>query len=388
MQHQPNQPNQLKFTDPYIQWVQNVGREDFDYDLGSSGLSMDWDWREWGIDVATIPADGSNWQGHEPLRARVASQLGVDTSRVMLASGTSGANALVVGTIVRPGDRVLCESPIYTSLENLVRGFGGVVEHVARDEARGWQFDLDDLDTRLAGCRMCFITNPHNPTGQVLAPETLASIAALCDRHGVILVVDEVYREFPSEHPMPSAVDAGGNVVVTSSMTKAYGLGGLRMGWIAGPADLMQDVFETNRVMMGRGSVPGEWLVEQVLANDAKFAALRSDIAARVETNRTLAVEFVESFRHLGWTPPTVGICGLLRLPAGVSGRQMADRCRDEARVYVVPGEFFLAPGCIRLSFGAPTEQVRAGIERVRPVFEKTDAEALEAENQQRGAIG
>jgi len=358
------------FHDPYIEWAQEQKAEWFDCDLGSSGLSLDWDWADWDIDLRAMPADGENWFGYGPLRERLAASLSVARDQVLLAPGCTGANALVMAALLRSGDRVAVETPVYSPLVNLVRGFGGEVVPVVRSPDLRRGFSAETLHKALEGCALCLITNPHNPTGRVLDRSEIREVAGICERAGATLVVDEVYREFPGREEHPSAATCCENAVITSSMTKAYGLGGLRVGWIAGPAPVVETCVAANRVLLGRGSMAGEWLVEQILSDEVRWRAVREDIGRRVQAGSALVERFMQSRPELGWTRPDRGICSLIELPPGISGTTLVDHCREEARVYMVPGEFFGATGTVRLSFGAGPEMVEEGLKRLGRVLD------------------
>ncbi len=358
------------FLDPYIHWAQEQRPEWFDCDLGSSGLTLEWDWAEWDIDPGEMPADGANWYGYEPLRERIAASLSLPAARVLLAPGCTGANALVLAARVRPGDRVAVETPAYSPLASAVRGFGGTVVPLERSADLAWGFAPDTLRRGLAGCTLCIITNPHNPTGRLMTQSEVEDLAGACKSAGALLLVDEVYREFPGGEQAPSAVTCCENAVITSSMTKAYGLGGFRVGWIAGPAAVVEQCMAANKVLLGRGSLAGEWLVERILANTGKWAALRRRIHDRVKAGRDLAARFVASHPELTWRAPDVGICSLVDLPPGLDGKAFTEQCRETARTYVVPGDFFGRPCAFRLSIGAGPETVAEGLKRLGRVLD------------------
>ncbi|MBN2489840.1 MAG: pyridoxal phosphate-dependent aminotransferase [Planctomycetes bacterium] len=363
----------LLFHDPYIEWVQQQRAEWFDHDLGASGLVLAWDWAAWGVDLAAAPADAPNGCGYEPLRCRIAARLGVRPEQVLLAPGCTGANALVLAALVRRGDRVAVETPVYSPPVSVARGLGAKLVRLPRRADDGWRLDLANRDAfmrRLEGCALLFITNPHNPTGQVLDAADLTRIASACAAAGTVLVVDEIYREFPGAAGVPSAVGLGERVLVTSSVTKAYGLGGLRVGWIAGPVDLVDRCAAANQALLGRGSVVGEWLVDQLMEREDRWRALRETIAGRVEAGRAAADAFVRRRGELDWVRTEAGVCGLVKLPAGMSGHVLAARARERGRVFLVPGEFFGAPGYVRLSFGAGPARVAAGLAALDAVLD------------------
>ena len=360
--------------DAYIEWVQAQDSSSFDHDLGSSGLSVDWDWAAWGIDFGGMPADEANWRGLPPLVGRLADRLGLAANQVLVAPGATGANMLALSALVAPGVRVAVETPVYSPMENAVRALGGEVVALPRSEALSWWFEPDKIVERLAGCTVCVVSNPHNPTGRLLDNAAMAALAQACRIAGATLVVDEIYREFPGAEHVPTAAQLGDHVVVTSSLTKAYGLGGLRVGWIAGAPAFIDRVAEANHLLLGRGCVPSEWLADRVLANAGALRAYRDDVAARADAGRARVDAFLEPYERIRWVRPDVGICGLVSLPDGNGGEAIARRLRDEARVYVVPGEFFNAPGTIRMSFGGSAASVDAGLERVAPVFASLDA--------------
>lgn len=361
---------EVRFDDDYIAWAQLHLGHPIAHDLGSSGLAIAWDWSEWDVDLSALPAEGSDWYGDTALRESLAAALGVVPERVLATPGCTGANALVMAAWVGPGDRVAVETPAYSPPATVARGFGAEIVPLPRDAARGWGFDPAALAPALEGCALCFVTNPHNPTGHCMDQAEIDTLAAACARAGAVLVVDEVYREFPDAAHLPSAVHAGDHVVVTSSVTKAYGLGGLRVGWIAASEEAIARCIAVNRTLLGRGSVPGEWLVGRLLADADRWEAFRAEIAERVAGGRALAETFIAARPELSWQPPGAGIVGLVDVVGEADGRAFAARAWREAGVYLVPGEFLGAPGHVRLSFGGGIEAVAAGLERLATLFD------------------
>jgi aspartate/methionine/tyrosine aminotransferase len=342
----------------YIRWAKSLPA--LRYNLAASGV------RPCPVDLlAPSPDDwalsGPNTHGWPPLLERLAARAGVEPSCVVPAVGTSGANFLAcAATLGEVGDRVLIERPGYEPLVALARHFGAAVDRVDRRPEDGYRLDPDALRRAMRpGTRLVVVTNLHNPTG-VLTPRCeIAELARVVGLHGARLLVDEVYLEWlPDEQ---SAATLGPPVIVTGSLTKAYGLDQLRAGWvIADPAcaDRIRGV-----VGLTYNTMP--FVAERLIARALDRAPiLLADVAPGVAANRAIAAAWVAADARLAWVPPVTGTVGFVRAP-GIDVDALADRLRTAEETLIVPGRHFDDRHAFRLGLGGAPGIVAEGLRRV-----------------------
>ena len=248
---------------PYLLWAKT--RHPAPIDLaGSNLLHCSIDDLPGAREALDLRAPNDN--GYAPLVEAIARHYGVAPDRVATANGCSGANFLVVAALVGAGDRVLVERPTYDPLTGACRLVGAEVARFERRFETGYGLDLDDLARQITPrTRLIVVTTPHNPSGVGLDRDDLLSLGALAERTGARVLVDEVYLDVASlvraEHATArSAARLEGPFVVTNSLTKSYGLAGLRSGWIVAPADVAERVRRTRDVVDNAGPGPSDRL--------------------------------------------------------------------------------------------------------------------------------
>ncbi|MCC6524805.1 MAG: pyridoxal phosphate-dependent aminotransferase [Polyangiaceae bacterium] len=296
-------------------------------------------------------------------RAAVARRYRVPPEHVMLTLGTSHALFLAVAALVKRGDRVWCERPAYEVLPALPPLFGAEVARFERPAAHGHRLP-EDLCQRVARerPRLVLLTSPHNPTGAVLTRAELEPLARALAEVGGFLVVDEVYLEFLADPAAASAALLGPNVLVCASLTKAYGLGTLRFGWLVGAAELVARAVRYNDFVNVLYPNPGAWLG---LAALERVGALGDHARAVVERNLPIVDGWLRGRSDARWCRPETGIVGLVELAKVADATAFCERLVTEHETLLVPGDFFEAPGAVRLAFGADEVVVREGLARL-----------------------
>jgi aspartate/methionine/tyrosine aminotransferase len=203
------------------------------------------------------------------------------------------------------------------------------------------------------------VTNLHNPSGARIDRATLAEMAALLARVGATLLVDEVYLECEFGERTESSVHAGPNVIATCSLTKAYGLDGLRAGWLLGPAPLMARASRIHDALGANGVAPGE---RMQLAALSRLPALRKRAHELLDPNFARLREYFAGETRLRVHLPEGGNVAFPRVPSAVNSDRLADLLRDRYSTLVVPGRFFESPRHIRLSFGMRGDLLARGL--------------------------
>ena len=211
------------------------------YDLASSGL-MPVTTRELLGDATAAAAfdiSGPADEGFVPLREAIASRYGTTSERVSIAAGASGANFQAMLALLEPGDDALIETPAYDPLIAAARAAGANVVHFERSRSKGFALDPYVVRTALTpSTKLIVMSNAHNPSGAMASRDTLEQVGVMAEAIGARVLVDEVYAEaqYDEEPPPRPAANLGEVFVTTSSLTKAYGLAGLRCGWIIASA--------------------------------------------------------------------------------------------------------------------------------------------------------
>lgn len=358
----------------YIDWI--VGRpERADHDLGSSDLHR----APGEPDAAVLPALAGFPAPPDDvtLEAQIAAEYGVGAESVLVTAGATHANLLaVVAALDRGGTerarrdrsaaagRVLVEESGYEPLVATPRGLGATVDRFARPATDDYALDADRIADVLRESTVCVtVTNRHNPSGRRVGRDELAAAASVTADAGATLLVDEVYAPFGAdsgEGPFggPTAVGLP-NAVVTNSLTKFFGFGDLRIGWlVADPEFVARARSMKHHVPAVAG--PSRRLARRALANADELAA---ESRERIRANREALASFVAARDDLsGRVEPGCTYAFLAHADADVDGDAVSTAAREHG-VLVVPGRFFDDPGRFRLSACQSTDIVREGLD-------------------------
>lgn len=305
-----------------------------------------------------ISLTGPNDTGYAPLMASIAARYGVDVERVTTANGTSGANFLVFAALLDPGDDVLVERPGYDPLLGAARMLGARTVRFERTFEDGYRLTPDRVRKAMTPrTRLIVITTPHNPSGVPADAAAIDEIGAIAAHAGARVLVDEVYRDVTGDSSPPFAA-RGDAFITTSSLTKSYGLSGLRAGWVIASPEVTYRVRRARDVVDGTGSIVAERLA--VLAFE-RLEMLRARAVGLLARNRALVETFLRSRSDLEWVP-TAGTIVFPRIKGVDDSTPFVERLMSERRTAVGPGSFFEAPAHFRLGFGGETERVRGGL--------------------------
>ena len=344
----------------YMRWAKEHAAAR--YNLANSGL-LGCSAADLEIGPGDVEVNGANRDGYPPLLAAIAAQYGVAAEQVVTAPGTSGANFLAFAALVEPGDEVLVEQPTYEPLLAALGFLGARVRRFGRRFETGYGIDLDEVRSLLAGgtgkVRLVVLANPHNPSGVLLPPAEVAALAKLAAEAGAHLLVDEVYRDIWFEDAPRSHVHLGANVLATSSLTKSYGLSGLRCGWILAAPEVARRLRLAKDLMQAVDSVPSDTLAAAAFRQLPRLAA-RS--RALLEPNRVQIRGFLAA--HEEWLEavlPERSMTVFPRLRREETSEPLHDWLRQR-ETSIVPGSFFDSPRHFRLGFAVEPENVERGL--------------------------
>jgi aspartate/methionine/tyrosine aminotransferase len=344
----------------YMRWAKEQATAR--YNLANSGL-LGCSTEDLVLEPGDLQVNGANHDGYPPLLEAIAARYGVTSEQVVTAPGTSGANFLAFAALIEPGDEVLIEQPTYEPLLATLGFVGARVRRFARRFENGYRLDLDEIRSLLTEkVRLVVLANPHNPSGVLLEPEEVAEVARLAEGAGAHLLVDEVYRDIWFEEAPPSHVHLGPNVLATSSLTKSYGLSGLRCGWILCAPDLARRLRLAKDLMEAVDSVPSDTLAAAAFRQLPRLTARsRSILDPNIAQVRAFLAEHEE---WLDCVIPRRSMTVFPRLRREEDAEPLHDwlRSRDTS---IVPGKFFEAPRHFRLGFAVMPEDVARGLENL-----------------------
>ena len=323
-------------------------------------------------DLSSVRLGYSQSNGTDELRGLIASlHPGATDRSVVVTIGGAEANFVSFWELARAGRPAAIMLPNYMQVPGLIRNFqGGALPFHLREED-GWRPDLDQLESALAaGAGFILVTHPNNPTGVALTSAEMDDIVALADRHGAWILSDEVYRgaELGTD-PVPSFWGRYDRVLVTNSLSKAYGLPGVRLGWVVGPDDVVERLWaRTDYTTIAPPSV------SDALARIALSPEVRPRILERtrrmIRHNLGLLTEWIESGDGLfTFTPPDAGAIAMVRYHTDMPSLELAERLRVEQSLLIVPGAHFGIESTMRLGFGPTADELLAGLERLSAGF-------------------
>jgi aspartate/methionine/tyrosine aminotransferase len=304
--------------------------------------------------------------------ARLAEWYDCGGEQIVLTAGSSEANFLLFFAHLSPGDKVVIETPGYPQFFSLASMLQAEVVHLPRRPENGFMPDLTQLKNLMdERVRMIVLTNLHNPTMALMPREIMQQIIDLAAEHGALVLVDEVYIDHLPPGQEYSAFGLGENVAVTSSLTKVYGLGALRFGWMAAPERLAAAALDLVDIVD-----PELPTITQNLAHRALDNLPRMRLAARRlhEQNWPIVKEWAESRADVDYFEPAGGITVWLSIKGIEETGNLATVCRNDYGVLVTPGEYFQSPGWLRVSYRIEPIRLREGLARLGQAIDEFPA--------------
>jgi aspartate/methionine/tyrosine aminotransferase len=307
------------------------------------------------------------------LRERIAALYpGASADNVLVTVGCAEANFITLQTLLAAGDEMVVMLPNYMQVWGIGQNFGFRVRTFHLQEERGWAPNLDELDAVVSDrTKLIAVCNPNNPTGYILTREEMDAIVAAAERVGAWLLADEVYSgaERLTDAQTPSFWDRYDRVLAMNSISKAYGLPGLRIGWVVAPADTVDEIWARHEYVT---------ISTTMLSNKLASIALSPDVRSRliqrtrdyIRRGFPILEEWLKS--HEGTftlVPPQAAAIAFVRYHLDVNSTEMVERLMREMSVLIVPGDHFGLDHHLRISFGLPPDYLRAGLDRIHELI-------------------
>jgi aspartate/methionine/tyrosine aminotransferase len=315
-----------------------------------------------------MPLGYSQSNGTVELREKLAAIYpGAALDQIEVTNGTSEANYLLALSLLRPGDEVALEVPNYMQFWGVPRSLGAQINKFHLRLDNGWGPDWDEFERAVNGkTRLVYISNPNNPTGAVLSPEAMQRIVTRCEAKGAYLIADEVYQgaeihaaRTPSFHGMSD------RVIVTSGLSKAYGIPGVRIGWIIGPADVVEACWSQHDYLTIGPNKLSDWVARTAVepVNREKcYARTREILQGNLPNMRS----WIESFDgRLEWREPVAGAIALIRYNSATPSFELCEQVRKRQSTLIVPGSHLGLEGHIRVWMGGRPEYMVEGLRRI-----------------------
>jgi len=331
------------------------------YNLATSGI-MNCSIFDLHFRLDDLDINGPTIYGYAPLLEAIAAMKGVGPESVVHAQGTSMANHLAMAALFSAGDEVLIEEPTYELILSTAEYLGAKVTRFQRRVEDDYALDPAEIKKHLTSrTKLIVVTNMHNPSSTLATEESLRTVGELANEVGARVLVDEVYLECLHYPPPPSAVHLGKQFVTTSSLTKGYGLSGLRCGWILAEPELAERMWKLNDLFAATPVHIAELLSVFAIEQIEKLAA-RAE--ALLEANRKALIETLGGHPAIELTIPAVGTTAFPRLMRGnVDG--FCEFLREGYETSVVPGKYFERPGYFRVGIPGEVAMTREGLTRL-----------------------
>lgn len=318
------------------------------------------------IGLTDLDLDGASHPRYAPLREAIGERYRFPAERIVAADGTSMANYLAMSALITPGDDVLIERPTYEPLIGAASFLGGQITRFDRRADQGFAIDPATVAAAMSErTRLIVLTNLHNPTGALVDDKVLGKLGALAAARNARILVDEVYLD-SAVPPRRSAAHLGPEFVITNSLTKVYGLSGLRCGWIVAEPHLAERMWRLNDLFAVNQAHQAERLA--CIAFD-HLDEINGENPRMLARNRAAWNEFVADRNDLECMPAEHGIT-VFPCWSGGDAERLATRLREKYDTAIVPGRWFEMPEHFRVGLGLATDVFEEGLNRLRQALD------------------
>lgn len=347
----------------YMEWFKTKPKVSID--LCSSGVE-DLAMKDLDLRWTDMEISGDNFYGYLPLLQAIGERYGVNEDNVVSAIGTSQALFLVCAALLDQGDEVLVETPVYEPLLAVPEAFGARIVRLARRYEDGYQFSPEIVKRFLSPkTRFILLSNLHNPSGALIPRSLLKQVMQIARERNVSVIVDEIYLEFLDDET--TAFHLADNAIVISSLTKVFGLGNIRCGWVLAQPELAKSMRRIIDFMHVEGVFIGEAIAFKAFD---RLDEIKRKNRERINHNRGLLRDFIRQEDSLSWIEPADGVVCFPRVETPLlNGDILSDVLRSKHDTAIVPGSFFGQSQHFRLGYGVNSGILEAGLNNIRKVL-------------------
>jgi len=347
-------------------WAKQHARSQ--YNLATSGVAH-WKLRELPVRLEDLEISGPSFYGFPPLQSALSKHCGAPEDRIVAAVGTSMANYLALATTLHRGDEILIEHPTYELILAVARHLGAEIRRFPRTHESGFALDPAAVERAITPrTKVIAVQNLHNPSSALTSEATMREIGEIAQRVGARVLVDEVYLDAAFGAAPPSAAHLGDHFIVTSSLTKVYGLSGLRCGWIVAEPELARAMWRLNDLF---GVIPEHMAELASIVALGELGRIREHVRARLDANRAALHRFFDRRADLDAPRVPYGTSAFPKLLHG-NVDQMCDLLRTKYDTTVVPGKYFEMPDHFRIGIGGDLEPLEEGLRRLGCALDET----------------
>lgn len=306
--------------------------------------------------------------GTAVLRQKIAALYRAATpENILVTVGASQANSLICSALLKSGDEVVVVSPGYRQVWGLAKNLGCRVRELVLHPEDQWKLDLDHLHTLCSrSTKLVSVVNPNNPTGTILSPEETRQLVQICARNGCWLHLDEVYCGTELNQPeTPSLWGEYNKVICVNSLSKAYGLAGLRIGWAVAAPRVIEALWRRHEYSVIAASATSMKLAEIALKHDKRQMLLRRQRRISRKGHAVLQ-EWIQTQKGaFSLVTPQATSMGFVRYHFDVPSFELAEHIRETQSVLVAPGSLLGVEHHLRISVGYPAEKIKTALDRI-----------------------
>jgi len=324
-------------------------------------------------ELMQLPLGYIQTNGSSALRGNIASlHKDAGEGNVLVTSGSSEANLLAVWSLMEMGDEALVMLPNYMQIWGLVKMMGGNAIPLWLNEGDGWSLDLGEVNEKVTRkTKIIALCNPNNPTGSVLDQRALRGVREIAEDVGSWIICDEVYRGAELEgYTTPSIWDGHDKVIVNSGLSKAYGLPGLRIGWIVAKEDVINKLWSYHDYTTICTSATSDFIANLALGEGNRKRLMSRTRRILTENWPILERWYEDHSNAFSYVKPKAGAISFAKYRANVNSTAIAERLVKEKSVLVIPGDHFLLDGHMRIGYGSNARHLEMSLALVADLFE------------------
>jgi len=342
---------------------------EIDYDIGESGIKY-LSVNTLGVDLGRLGLRYGYHTGNPELRTLISEQYeGFGPDQIAVTTGSSEANFAVIASLVDTSQHIIIEHPNYPSLYEVPRSLGLPHDLLGLVYEENFEPNLSKLERLFKHeTKLVTLTHPNNPTGSVISEKVLREVIDLVESHDAYLLHDETYRELSFDKPPPPAAILSERAISMTTLSKAYGIPGVRIGWIAGPKQIVESVRAVREQITICNNTLGEAIASVALK---QRDSILKNARERMLRNFEILKRWISHQDSLEWVEPKGGVVAFPRLKNGGTTEEICRLLVTKYRTFSIPGYTFGMDKHLRIGFGGDTEELTEGLDRLKKTMEE-----------------